>query len=129
MTGNRPTVPRSSKSHTREGRLHHVRLLEAAANVPHGVPWHDQPGSLPRFVNDDSVCFFKDRRHSDFCINHLHFHKLQMRLAALSLRCARKCVGPRWDAPTLLIPNWWCPSCQMVNKDKCLQSSDEVSLS
>lgn len=49
VTGDSAAVPRSSESHTREGRLHHVWLLEAAAYVPHGVPRHDQPGPVPRF--------------------------------------------------------------------------------
>lgn len=56
----------------------------------------------------------KDASHLQLRMKHLRFHTLQMRWAVSSLRCARQCVGPRWDAPTLLIPNWWCPSCPMV---------------
>lgn len=38
----------SSQSDPREGRLHPVWLLEAAAHVPDGVPRDDQQDSLPR---------------------------------------------------------------------------------
>lgn len=48
--GDSPAVSCSSQPDPREGRLHHVWLLEAAAHVPHGVPRHDQQGPVPRSV-------------------------------------------------------------------------------
>lgn len=130
MTGDSPAVPGCSKSHTREGRLHHVRLPEAATHVPHGLPRHDQPGSLPRFATDESIFVSKARSHEEFSNSHLLFHELQMRSAVLSLRCVRGCVELRWDAPISLIPNWWCPLCQMVScaQDKLVQSIEPISL-
>lgn len=44
----------SSQSDPREGRLHHVWLLETAAHVPDGVPRDDQQGSLPRLLRKPS---------------------------------------------------------------------------
>lgn len=46
--GDSPAVPCGSQSDPRKGRLHPVWLPETSAHVPHGVPWHDQQGPLPR---------------------------------------------------------------------------------
>lgn len=46
--GDCPAVPVGQELVPREGRLHPMWLLEAAAHVYHCVPRHDQPDPLSR---------------------------------------------------------------------------------